>query len=282
MKKIWIIILILLGAKIVDAQTNKTAPFVLGLVDTIHSEILSEKRILNIYLPEGYSLDSTTTYPVIYLLDGSAHEDFIHVVGLVQYLTFPWIDGLPKSIVVGISNVNRKRDFTFKSANLSFLSELGYDTTHTIYGGSSAFISCIEKELKPYIENTYKTNGKNTIIGQSLGGLLATEILLAKPNLFDNYLIISPSLWWDKESLIHKAQELLQTHPNYPKKIYIGIGNEEKTMVNDSKEIFQLLQKYGNKNNELYFDYLPNEDHATISHQAIYNAFRLMYGKQHK
>ncbi|GAA4465567.1 hypothetical protein GCM10023189_46350 [Nibrella saemangeumensis] len=88
-------------------------PFVLGIIDEIQSTQLAEKRTLNIYLPEGYNKDDTTRYPVIYLLDGSADEDFIHVVGLVQFNTFPWVNRIPKSIVVGIANVNRRRDFTY-------------------------------------------------------------------------------------------------------------------------------------------------------------------------
>jgi hypothetical protein len=71
---------------------------------------LEEDRILNIYLPEGYGEDSTR-YPVIYLLDGSYNEDFLHICGLVQFLTM--IEVMPKTIVVGIANVDRKRDFTF-------------------------------------------------------------------------------------------------------------------------------------------------------------------------
>lgn len=85
--------------------------FVLGKITTIHSTELNEDRILNIYLPEGYN--SNESYPVIYLLDGSANEDFIHIVGLVQFANFEWVKLLPKSIVVGIENVDRKRDFTY-------------------------------------------------------------------------------------------------------------------------------------------------------------------------
>ncbi len=47
------------------------------------------------------------------MLDGSADEDFIHIVGLVQFNSFEWINHLPKSIVLGIATVDRKRDFTF-------------------------------------------------------------------------------------------------------------------------------------------------------------------------
>ncbi len=62
---------------------------------------LGENRILNIYLPEGYKQEDTTKYPVIYLFDGSADEDFIHIVGIVQFNNFEWINRVPKSIVVG-------------------------------------------------------------------------------------------------------------------------------------------------------------------------------------
>src|SRR5947208_2099800 len=83
-----------------SANVTTTKPFVLGLIDTISSKELGETRTLNIYLPDGYSKDSIGTYPVIYLLDGSADEDFIHIAGLVQFANFPWVKLLPKSVVV--------------------------------------------------------------------------------------------------------------------------------------------------------------------------------------
>lgn len=94
-------------------QSNNTKPFVLGVIEEIESKQLAEKRILNIYLPEGYDKNDTVKYPVIYLLDGSADEDFIHIAGLVQFNSFSWVNHMPKSIVVGIANVDRRRDFTY-------------------------------------------------------------------------------------------------------------------------------------------------------------------------
>ena len=111
--------------------------FVLGKITTIHSIELNEDRILNIYLPEGYI--SRESYPVIYLLDGSANEDFIHITGLVQFANFEWVKLLPKSIVVGIENVDRKRDFTYPTTVEE--DKKDYPTT----GGSAKFIAFIEK-----------------------------------------------------------------------------------------------------------------------------------------
>lgn len=258
------------------AQTTK--PFVLGVIEELQSKELGEKRILNIYLPEGYKQDDTTKYPVIYLLDGSADEDFIHVVGLVQFNNFPWINRVPKSIVVGIANVDRKRDFSFPTTIEE--DKKKFPTT----GHSDKFIAFIEKELQPFIDKKYKTNSSKMIIGQSLGGLLATEILFKKPTLFDKYIIMSPSLWWDNASLLNSSPEILQ--PSFSKNIsiYIGVGKEglapttiPHVMEVEANVLAEKIMNTKSKTVKVHFDYLPEEDHATMTHQSVFNAFRILY-----
>ncbi|WP_254448442.1 alpha/beta hydrolase [Spirosoma rhododendri] len=247
----------------------------LGQIDEIVSKELNEKRKLNIYLPEGYNEKDTVTYPVIYLLDGSADEDFIHIVGLVQFNSFEWVDRVPKSIVVGIATVDRRRDFTFPTTIER--DKKAYPTT----GHSDRFISFIERELQPYIRATYKTNTSKTIIGQSLGGLLATEILIKKPTLFTKYVIVSPSLWWNNGSLLqHPMSTFSDTD------IYIGVGKEGLTpteiprvMEVDANLLADKMKSLNDKNVRVYFDYLPSENHATILHQAVSNSFSRLYPK---
>jgi uncharacterized protein len=253
-------------------------PFVLGVIDELQSKELSEKRTLNIYLPEGYNQNDTVKYPVVYLLDGSADEDFIHVVGLYQFNNFSWINRVPRSIIVGIASVDRRRDFTYPTTIVE--DKKRYPTT----GGSAKFIAFLEKELQPYIEKKYKAATSRTIIGQSLGGLLATEILLTKPALFNKYIIISPSIWWDNGSLLNRSSELLQETFNQKTDIYIGVGKEGLTptviprvMEVDANLLAEKLKATKSKTVNIYFDYLPQEDHATASHQAIFNALRLLY-----
>ena len=284
MKKIFILFIFIFFTTIVFAQKNKakqidtSKPFVLGVIDEIQSKELNEKRILNIYLPEGYKKEDAIKYPVIYLLDGSANEDFIHVVGLVQFNSFEWINQIPKSIVVGIATVDRKRDFTFPTTIQDDKNK--YPTT----GHSDAFIAFIEKELQPFIEAKYNTNSNKTIIGESLGGLLATEILLKKPTLFNKYIIISPSLWWNNGSLLNSNSQILEATFNQKTAVYIGVGKEGLTpttiprvMEVDANLLAEKINKTKNNMLKVYFDYLPDETHATIMHQAVFNAFRHIY-----
>ncbi|WP_316847911.1 alpha/beta hydrolase [Pedobacter psychrodurus] len=252
------------------AQTqNDSKPFVLGKTEQIHSIELNETRTLNIYLPEGYSRDSTNTYPVIYLLDGSANEDFIHIAGLVQFLTM--IEKMPKAIVVGIANIDRKRDFTFPTTVKKDL--IDYPTT----GKSEKFIAFIEKELQPFIAEKYKANSSKTIIGQSLGGLLAAEILLKKPELFNNYIIISPSLWWNNESLLTDATKAI-TNIKPDTKIYISVGEEGKQMKDDAKKLADLIQM--NKKLKTTFIPLVQETHLTILHNSAYKGLEIVFNNK--
>ena len=137
----------------------------------------------------------------------------------------------------------------------------------------------IEKELQPYIEKNYKTNESKILIGQSLGGLLATEILLKKPDLFNDFIIISPSLWWDNESLLNKLPEHLKSNPLSKKRIFIGVGNEHPTMVKDAKVLSESLEKQLDKSNQLIYKYFADENHATILHTSVYAAFILLNRK---
>ena len=254
----------------VFAQNGSVKPLTIGEIRTIKSKILNEDRILNIYLPQNF--DKTKSYPVIYLLDGSMNEDFIHVTGLIQF--FNQMYTMPETIVVGIANIDRKRDFTFHT-DLKDLQK-DYPTT----GHSDKFIGFLEKELKPYIEGQFKT-ADNYIFGQSLGGLLATEILLKKPEMFTHYFIISPSLWWDDESLLKRAGQWLSKMPDTKKFVYISVGKgEHPVMIKDAENLYDILKNSGKKNLTAEYKMMETDNHATILHRSLYEGLVKLFPYQ--
>ena len=244
--------------------------FSIGRKLEFHSDVLSENRQLNIYLPLSYQSDSSKIYPVIYLLDGSMDEDFIHISGLVQFGSFSWINLLPESIVVGIANVDRKRDFTSPSQNELDLKELPTS------GKSANFIQFLEKEVQTLIDKTFRTTQEKTIIGQSLGGLLATEILFTKPDLFDNYIIVSPSLWWNDKKLLKEKPIPYESK----KSIYIAVGKEGEMMEKPAKQLFDLLNENKKEHTNVFFEFLEDKNHGDALHIAVYNAFEMIFGKK--
>lgn len=256
------------------AQTGNK-PLTIGQSSTLFSKILNENRNINIYLPDEYKADDTTSYPVVYILDGGLEEDFLHLAGIVQFSSQPWVARFPKSIVVGIENVNRRRDFTFAVTNTDFIEKEGFKkSSFPQYGKSADYIDFLEKELQPFISKNFHTNGQKTVIGESLAGLLSTEILLKRPYLFNNYIIISPSLWWGEQQLLTDGGKLLQQNLKKAVHVYLGVPAKEEDimMYNEAERFYQLLKKQNNITST--FDYMPEETHATVIHQAVYNGLK--------
>ncbi len=262
------LMLCLLTATFTSAQQKESvAPLTIGQTISFDSELLGEERRLNVYLPLNYEKDQKASYPVIYVLDGSLDEDFIHIAGLTQFGSFSWVGMLPESIVVGIGNVDRKRDFTTPSTNKE--DQADFPTA----GGSAKFIKSLEEEILPMIEGRYRTSGVETIIGQSLGGLLATEILFNRPSLFDNYIIVSPSLWWNDQQLLESDVPTFKQ----PKSVFIGVGNEGEEMEGFAKQLSEKLKVEGGDRLRHFYQYFPDQDHGDALHLAVYRAFESIF-----
>ncbi|MEM6343315.1 MAG: alpha/beta hydrolase-fold protein [Bacteroidota bacterium] len=251
-------------------QAKEVFPF--GVVERIDSKALSEERVLNIYLPQGYHPDSSQTYPVVYVLDGSAHEDFPHIAGLMQFLNMYAL--APKSIVVGIANVDRYRDFTFPSE------DKGDQKSLPTSGGAAAFMAFVEEEVLPLVAERYPLNGESTLIGQSLGGLMTTEFLMKKPALFSQYIIVSPSLWWNKKALVKTAKQYFKTHQEIEAKVFVSLGKEHPVMHKVADELVESIQNSGNEKLSVHYQPILTEDHATILHKAVYAGFEWLYPKE--
>ena len=252
-------------------RTKPPEPFILGVTESIRSTYLGEDRILNIYLPPGYAADTAADYPVIYLLDGSADEDFLHVTGAVQFASFEWLQWVPTSIVVGIANVDRKRDLTHPTTIAADKEK--FPTT----GGSVAFQQFLAQELIPFVNAHYRAGGARTLIGQSLGGLFATEVLTRTPYLFQHYIIVSPSLWWDNGSLLDLPMDSYFAPDIGVATVYIAVGKEGRVMVKGAKRLAARARK--NAGVRVGFNHLPDHDHANILHRALLDAFRWRGGR---
>lgn len=257
------------------AQANESRPIIIGESVSFYSRILGEKRLLNIYLPEGYQQNDSMKFPVVYLLDGGIDEDFIHITGLFQFAAFSWIHWFPPAIIVGIVNTDRMRDMTGPT------SDTAMKRLYPSSGGSENFIRFIAGELKPYIQSHYKVSDKTSLIGESLGGLVATEILLKNPLLFKNYFIVSPSLWWNNRSLLRISSPVEKSSWQSDIHIYIAVGKEGLTpgihprlMKDDVKALAEKIGKGKSSRVHVFYNYLPGENHATIMHQAILDGLK--------
>lgn len=193
------------------AGAQESSGLTIARETTLASKILNEDRPILVSLPAGYET-STATYPVLYLLDG--RQNMMHVAGSVELLART--GHVPPMIIVGIPSLDRERDLT-----------PSHMATFAGSGGGPRFVDFIARELMPHIDRTYRTHPYRVIEGHSLGGALAAYALLHRPELFDGYIIMSPSLWWQDEELTRQARAMLGRDGHENKAIFFGIGSED-------------------------------------------------------
>jgi len=197
--------------------TNKVT---IGTIDSIYSPILKEFRKVWVYVPNEVDASnySKQKYPVVYLLDGDAH--FSSVVGMLEHLSNNAV--CPKMIVVAIPNTDRTRDLTPTHVVGGLYMDSASNKTS---GGGEAFMQFVEKELMPHIDSLYPTAPYKMLIGHSFGGLTVMNTFVHHNNLFNAYMAIDPSMWWDKQKLLKETQTALQTNNYKGKSLYLGIAN---------------------------------------------------------
>jgi predicted alpha/beta superfamily hydrolase len=218
-------LLFLVGAAVCNGAYGQADNKIsIGEVVSIQSAVLNENRKIWIYVPP--SARSTTyakrQYPVVYLLDGDGH--FSSVVGMIQQLST--VNGnmiSPEMIVVGIPNTNRTRDLTPTHVDADpMIKDVNFLKTS---GGGEKFISFIEKELMPYVDSKYPTAPYRMLIGHSLGGLTVMQAFVHHTGLFNSYVCIDPSMWWDNQSLLRETKKVLAEKQFTGKSMYLGIAN---------------------------------------------------------
>jgi predicted alpha/beta superfamily hydrolase len=241
--------------------SSVAAPLAIGETWTIDSTVLGEKRRINVYLPAGVA--PSTALPVMVMPDGGLQEDFLHVAGLLQVgagnmTTRPFL-------LVGIENTERRRDLTGPTENPKDRS------IAPRVGGSQAFRNFIRHELMPEVAKRYRITSERAIVGESLAGLFVVETLMLEPDLFDTYIAIDPSLWWNNGQLLKRGAALPPVLGG-GKKLHIAVSADgqpsDRTVL---ASVFGSVAGLG-----FHYEAWPGETHATIYHPAALKAFRLL------
>ena len=287
MKKTILFLAFCFLANLVFAQGKEdNQNIVIGKTDSIQSKIMGEQRKIWVHVPDG----ANQKYPVVYVLDGEGH--FSSVVGMIQQLSS--INGnsmCPKMIVVGITNTDRTRDLTptHIDADLPMMDSISSKTS----GGGENFIAFIEKELMPHIEAKYPTAPYKMLIGHSFGGLAVIQTFTHHTDLFNSYICIDPSMWWDNQKLLKQTQRALTEKKFEGKSLYLGIANTidesidiktvQKDTSVDTKHIRSILSLQAafekNKQNGLRYQgkYYPDDTHGSAPLITEYDAMRFFF-----
>ena len=128
----------------------------------------------------------------------------------------------------------------------------------------------------PYVEKNYATADYKGLIGHSFGGLFAVHTLLSKPDLFDAYISISPSLWFDQQSFLPAAEKVLKANPDLTASYYMTMGDEGGDMLGGAMKLAALMEE-NSKKMHWKFTPMPKETHGTVPHRSTYDGLEFIF-----
>ncbi|MHA7830562.1 MAG: alpha/beta hydrolase-fold protein [Flagellimonas sp.] len=250
----------------------------IGLADSIKSNNLNEVRQLKIFLPASYDNYKQKRYPVTYVLDGG----FLYhsVSGMVEYMTKT--GQIPEMILVCISNSNRTRDFTLTKTTIGYEGEEDKNLEES--GGADKFRDFMNTELLPYIDEKYRTNDFNTIIGRSFAGLFVAYDYLQEDSQLDRFLLIDPSLWWDDRFVLKLIDSIPIADLN-KKKLYLStsdnfkFSDDLKKMRESQESFYAALKDKGVNDEKIELKYFENESHGTVTIPSVYNGLTYIFSE---
>ncbi|HYI65232.1 MAG TPA: alpha/beta hydrolase-fold protein [Allosphingosinicella sp.] len=257
----------------VEPAGGRVQPLVIGEIHTLASRVMGADRRILVRLPGGYASEPQRRYDVVYVIDGGPEQDFPHLAGLAQSAE---VNGtFAPLILVGIETVRRRSEITPPASDVAaYEAELGATP-----GGSAQFRRFIAEEIKPWVEARFRTSGNDAVIGESLAGLFVIEALFEQPDLFDDYIAVTPSLWWENMKYGREAGAYLRRLPARPRRLYLTLADEGYLHEEGVNLLVAALEAAAP--DHLQWLYLPqgdSETHAGIYHGAALDAFRAFYG----
>ncbi len=235
---------------------------------TLQSKVLGQERAILVRTPRGYEQGSDR-YPVLYMTDGDRLIG--HTAATVQFLAEN--GRMPEMIVVGISNIDRNHDLT--PTHTSF-SENGREIPIPTSGGADKFLEFIETELIPLVESKYRVQPYRVLAGHSFGGLFAMHAFTNKPDLFNAYIAVSPTLPWDHDLVVKGSEKLLKERAELDRTLFVTIGNEPGLQAS-FEQLKKVLGKSKAKGFEFGTEQWLDEDHGSIVMRAHDRGLRKVF-----
>jgi uncharacterized protein len=240
--------------------------------------VTDENYLIQIGLPAGY-YHSDKSYPVLYVLDGD--KSFGMIKEVTDWLC--WSNEIRDIIIVGISygkgtNIwweKRARDYTqFK------------DTVYYYYpnaGGADNFLRFVKDELFPAINNNYRTNqDSNAIMGLSFGGLLSSYVLFTQPDMFKNYIIVSPSLFWNGNSILKTEADYFSKHKELNKMVYMAYGSldDNDWVIDPTNELIRIMKLHKYDSLKFIPQIFEGETHVSVFPIALTHGLKAVFKRK--
>lgn len=180
---------------------------------SMHSTANGATYNIKVGLPADYD-PSMEKYATIYVLDGEEDFDFVSS----QCKEIADKNAAKNVLVVGIG-YGKDRSIDYTPTKIS--SETG---------GAPEFLNFIKTQLIPEMEEQFgvgTARSSRVILGHSYGGLFGANVFCVDNELFGNYILLSPSLWFDDLVSLQLEKDYREQNKGKSQLVFMGIGEAE-------------------------------------------------------
>lgn len=236
-------------------------------------------------LPASYASAPQRRYPVLYVTD--ALYSF-PLVRSIRNLVGQGGRNVEDFILVGLppqqglsSRQSRSRDYTPTSPVRSADDDYSDDVS---YGGAAHYRDFVAERVLPRIDAQYRTDpSRRAFAGHSYGGLFGSYVLLTRPQMFQSYILSSPSLWFDHKVIERIEQDYADGHRSLNARVLLTIGSLETThpappfpqrndMLLHNQQFAERLRSRGYQGLQVDTGVQEGEDHLTAYPSSITRA----------
>jgi len=178
-------------------------------------------------------------FPVIYVIDGDGYFGTWSAAVRMRAMA----GELAQAVVVGIGYPEAEADMM--AAMKRRMNELvptldpmsaklapdAEKSAAKAYAGADDLLQVIHAEVPALVSSVTRIDGsQSTLFGHSLGGLFAVHALFKHPDYFRNYLVLSPSIWWDGRTVLGGQAQFLERVKagKVAPRVYIVVGALEQ------------------------------------------------------
>ncbi|SFT50497.1 alpha/beta hydrolase [Pseudomonas marincola] len=165
------------------------------------------QRHYRVYLAVPKQPAPAAGYPVMYMLDGNA------ALASLQESWLAEAENPPLLVMIGYDTELRieplARTFDYTPSPLTGEPFADESSQGRMAGGASQFLELIETRIKPQVNARHRVDRQQqTLWGHSYGGVFVLNCLFVRPDAFQRYVAVSPSLWWQSGLLLQVEKQL--------------------------------------------------------------------------
>lgn len=236
-------------------------------------------------VPASYK-ESGKTYPVVFVTDPNFAFATTRVVR-----DFAGQRGrnIEEFILVGLAH---DQDVTARQSRNRDYTPTWPKGREGAHGEADAYLDYVEKQVMPLVAARYRADmSRRTFLGHSYGSLLGLQALFTRPGLFQNYVLGSPSLWFDGGVMNRREQAYAAAHKDLTARVVMVTGSYEQPgptprhykdtdMVADMRRFEAALKSRGYPHLSVESQVAEGEDHYTVFHDvASRGLLRVLPGK---